>query len=178
MENEKKNYQLVAWTRTVNAQDGPEVHMIPSLHHEMQEPYFDEIGRCQQKERERSGCLDEGLASRFVKVFEENARFMFRTGHYGDGLRFIRKAALYCIPSDDDSWTYRDTDLGSYMYFSGKLHGEFIRLTKEFIALAGKYNRTDILMEKESRNLMEIYRDQTKEDRDLERHLHEMEAWK
>lgn len=177
MENEKKKYQLVAWTRNVTGQTEPEIRMIPSLHLEMQEPYFKEIGRCQQEEKRRSGSIDEELASRFVRIYEQNAGFLFRTGHYGDGLRFLRKAAFYCISSDDHAWTFWDTDLGSYMYFFGKLRGEFIRLVKEFVTLARKYNRLDILAEKESRDLMEIYREQTREEVDMERHLKEMKAW-
>lgn len=177
MENEKKKYQLVAWTRNVTDQKEPEVRMIPSLHLEMQEPYFREIGRCQQEEKRRSGCLDEDLATRFVRVYEQNARFLFRTGYYGDGLRFLRKAAFYCIYSDDQAWTFWDSDLGSYMYFCGKLRGEFLRLVKEFISLARKYNRLDILAEKESRDILEIYGEQTHESLDLERHLEDMKAW-
>lgn len=172
---EKKNYQLVAWTRKLKGQEEPEIHMIPSLHHEMQEPYFDEIARCRKKEE--SGHLDAELARRFVRVYEENARFMFRTGYYGDGLRFLRMAAIYCISSDDHAWTLWDTDLGSYMYFCGELRGEFIRLTKEFINLAHKYGRHDILTEKKSKELLEMFREQTQEDRDLIRHLDEMKCW-
>lgn len=174
---EKKKYQLVAWTRKVKGQDDPEIRMIPSLHHDMQEPYFKEIGRCQQEER-RSGVLDTELASRFVKAYEENAGFLFRTGHYGDGLRFLRLAALYCIYSDDDSWAFWDTDLGSYMYFCGRLREDFLRITREFIALAEKYGRHDILMEKESKELLEVYAGQTSEEKDLNRHLKKMRAWK
>lgn len=177
MENEKKKYQLVAWTHNVTGQKEPEVRMIPSLHLEMQEPYFREIGKCQQEEKRRSGCLDEELAARFVRVYEQNARFLFRTGYYGEGLRFLRKAAFYCIYSDDQAWTFWDTDLGSYMYFCGKLRGEFLRLVKEFITLSRKYNRLDILTEKESMDLLETYRAQTQEEVDLESHLEEMKSW-
>ncbi len=177
MENEKKKYQLVAWTRNVKGQKEPEVRMIPSLHLEMQEAYFREIGKCQQEEKRRSGCLDEELAARFVRVYEQNARFLFRTGYYGEGLRFLRKAAFYCIYSDDQAWTFWDTDLGSYMYFCGKLRGEFLRLVKEFITLSRKYNRIDILTEKESMDLLETYRAQTQEKVDLESHLEEMKSW-
>lgn len=174
---DKKKYQLVAWTRNVKGQDDPEIRMIPSLHLDMQEPYFKEISRCQQEKR-RSGGLDTELASRFVKAYEENARFLFRTGHYGDGLRFLRLAALYCIYSDDDSWVFWDTDLGSYMYLCGRLREDFLCITREFLALAEKYGRHDILMEKESKELLEIYAGQTSEERDLNRHLKKMRAWK
>lgn len=172
---EKKNYQLVAWTRRIEGQNEPEVRMIPSLHHEMQEPYFEEIARCRQEEA--SGHADPSLARRFVKVYEDNARFMFRTGCYSDGLRFLRMAALYCISSDDQAWTFWDTDLGSYTYFCGELRGEFLRLSKEFISLAHKYRRPDILAERKSKELLEMFREQTQEEHDLERHLDEMKSW-
>lgn len=173
---EKKNYQLVAWTCKGKDQDEPEIHMIPSLHHEMQEPYFNEIARCQKKEE--SEGLDVTLARKFVRVYEENARFFFRTGYYGDGLRFLRMAAIYCISSDDHAWIFWDTDLGSYMYFCGELRGEFLRLTREFIILAHKYGRHDILAEKKSKDLLEILREQTREKHDLIRYLDEMKCWK
>ncbi len=175
---ENKKYQLVAWTRKVEGKDEHELRMIPSLHHDMQEYYFHEIGRCYQEQEARSGFLDRELATRFMKVFEQNARFLFYTGHYGDALRFLRKAAFYCIFSEDEAWTYWDTDLGNYMYFHGSLLEEFLRLTKEFITLAHKYNRTDILTENESKKLIEIYQEQTAEERDLSLHLKKMRAWK
>ena len=172
---EKKKYQLVAWTRNVEGMEDPEIRMIPSLHHQMQEDYFDEISRCQRKEE--AGCLDAKVARRFVKVYEENARFMFRTGYYSDGLRFLRMAMAYCISSDDHAWTFWDTDLGSYTYFCGKLREEFLRLAKEFIILAHKYGRWDILAEKKSKDLLEIFWEQTKEEGDLNAHLKEMKHW-
>lgn len=174
---EKKKYQLVAWTRNIEGQDGPEVRMIPLLHHEMQEPYYREITKCQQEEKKRSGHIDEELAARFVRIYEETARYMFRTGYYGDGLRFLRMAASYCIWSDDQAWVFWDTDLGSYMYFCGKLRGEFVRLCKDFIVLSQKYGRPDILAEKESEKLLEIFREQTREERDLEKYLDEIKHW-
>ena len=173
---EKKKYELVAWTRNLEGRETPEIRMIPSLHHEMQEPYYREIARCREEE-ERAGKLDEDLASRFVRVYEETARYMFRTGYYGDGLRFLRMAAFYCIWSDDNAWVYWDTDLGSYTYFCGKLRGEFLRLCRELITLAERYQRYDILTERRSRDLLEIFSEQTREDRDLARHLDEMKYW-
>ena len=174
---EKKKYELVAWTRNLEGRDTPEIRMIPSLHHEMQEPYYHEIEKCQEEEK-RSGGIDEELARRFIRVYEQAARYMFRTGYYGDGLRFLRNAAFYCIWSDDNAWVYWDTDLGSYTYFCGRLRGEFLRLCRELIALAERYQRYDILTEDPSRDLLEIFREQTREERDLARHLDEMKPWK
>ncbi len=174
---EMKKYELVAWTRNLEGRDTPEIRMIPSLHHEMQEPYYREIARCREEEEKRSGKIDVDLACRFIRAYEETARYMFRTGYYGDGLRFLRMAAFYCIWSDDDAWVYWDTDLGSYTCFCGRLRGEFLRLCKEMITLACRYGRHDILTERKSKDILDIYREQTREDRDLVRHLNEMKYW-
>ena len=66
---EKKKYELVAWTRNLEGRETPEVRMIPTLHHEMQEPYYQEIARCRDEEKKRSGFIDEELAARFVRTF-------------------------------------------------------------------------------------------------------------
>lgn len=166
-----KKYQLAAWTR--NSGNGVEIRMIPSLHHEMQESYIREIGRCHKMEEE-----GRDVSMRLMKAFEDNADFLFLTGHYGDGLRYIRKAALHCLDSDDNAWCSWDTDLGSYMYFLGKLRDDFFRLCRRFIGLAEKYGRSDIFIEPESVHLMEIYNEQIQEDRDLRTHLHKMKVWK
>ena len=65
---EKKKYQLVAWTRNVEGQEDPELRMIPTLHFQMQEPYFDEIARCRKEEKKNNGYIDVELAIRFVKA--------------------------------------------------------------------------------------------------------------
>lgn len=166
-----KKYQLAAWTR--NSDKGVEIRMVPSLHHEMQESFFKEIARCYDKE-EKGIDVSEQL----MRAFEKNADFLLTTGHYGDGLRLIRKAALHCIYSDDDAWYFWDSDLGSYMYFLGKMRKDFLRLCRKFIDLAEAYGRKDILNEPDSVELLTIYMEQTQEDRDLRKHLREMKAWK
>ena len=166
-----KKYQLAAWTRS--SENGLEIRMIPSLHHEMQESYIKEIARCHKMKEE-----GHDVSERLMRAFEKNADFLFLTGHYGDGLRYIRKAALYCLDSDDSAWYCWDTDLGSYMYFLGRLRDDFLRLCRKFIGLAGKYGRSDIFIEPESVHLLEIYNEQTQEDRDLRTHLRKMKVWK
>lgn len=49
---------------------------------------------------------------KFIWAYEHNAEFEFSASHYGNGLRHLCMAALYCIWSDDCNWTYWDTDLG------------------------------------------------------------------
>ena len=166
-----KKYQLAAWTR--NSGNGIEIRMIPSLHHEMQESYIKEIGRCHKMEKE-----GQDVSERLMRAFEDNADFLFLTGHSGDGLRYVRKAALHCIDSDDNAWCSWDTDLGSYTYFLGKLRNDFLRLCIKFIDLADKYGRKDLLSEPESVHLLEIYIEQTQEDRDLRAHMRMMRVWK
>ena len=46
------------------------------------------------------------------------------------------------------------------------------------ITLAERYQRYDILTERRSRDLLEIFREQTREDKDLAHHLKEMKYWK
>ena len=162
---EKKNYELVAWTRKVEGQEDPDLMMIPSLHYEMQRPYIKGIAHSKSNKEK-------------ARLYEQNARFMFKTRYYGDGLRYLCKAALYCVPDEDTSWCVWDTDLGSYMYFFGELRGDFFHLAKEFIGLCHKYGRYDILQEKDSKTLLEIYAGQTQEERDLAEHLKMMKAWK
>jgi len=140
----EKKYQLVAWTANVTDQRNARLYMIPSLHHEMQEPYITGISRCYKELEQRSGSLSLYLASRFVKFFEQNARFMFLTGYYGDGLRYLCKAALYCVRED-------------HSQFCGKLRHEFIRLSEEAIAIARKYSLEEIFLEKDPEQMMDFY---------------------
>ena len=133
----KKKYQPVAWTRNVCDNENARLFMIPSLDWEMQECYFDEIARCRMEAERQSGHIDAALARRFVKVYEENARFFFLTGNSGDGIRFLYKAAMLA---------------------GSKLGSEFRRLCEETIRMAKKYSREDILCEKEVRAMLELYR--------------------
>lgn len=120
---EKKKYELVAWTRKVEGQEDPDLMMIPSLHYEMQGPYIKGIAYSRSKGEK-------------ARIYEQNARFLFKTGYYGDGLRFLCKAALLCVPHSE-------------------LYGEFLRLAEEFITLTRKYGRFDLMCEKDGRNLAE-----------------------
>ena len=155
----EKRHQLVAWTRHAEDNGIPEVRMIPSLHHEMQEPYFRKRG---------------------IRGYEQNAEFDFCTGHYGEGIRRLRQAAIECIMGCDWDldWTGYDNDLGSYDHFIGKNRGEFFRLYGKFMKSIDRYKRQDILIESESLKLRELYNELTRPERDLHRHLREMRAWK
>ncbi len=166
-----KKYQLVAWTRNVTDSENARLNMIPSLEWEIQEPYFREITRCQQEEKEHGGFISLSLARRFVRAYEQNARFEFLTGHFGQGIRWLCKAALYCIWEDGFNWAYWDTDLGSYSCFCGELRHEFARLCKEAVSLAKKHSREDVLLEKEPSMMLEQYLEHTQEERDLQTYL-------
>ena len=172
-----KKYQMVAWTENVTDREKSKLYMIPSLHFEMQAPYFDEISRCREEVRLNSEFVSTKLARRFVRAYEENARYFFLTGYEGDGLRFLCKAALYCIREDDLNWTYWDTDLGHYSCFCGELRHEFTRLCRECLKLAEKHSLHHILLEKEPRLMMELFLEHTQEERDIARHLRKMKAW-
>lgn len=166
-----KKYQLVAWTRNVKENDGPEIRMIPSLLHEMEEPYSTEIRRL---------INNDGSARELADAYERNADFLFKSGQYGEGIRLLRQAAVTCIMNCDwdMDWCDFDTDLGSYDYFTGKTRGDFFRLYGKYRRMAVRYRRQDILLEKESSRLEELYEGQTSHERDLSRHLHAMKVWK
>ena len=131
----EKKYQLVAWTRNVTERKSARLFMIPSLDHQMQEPYFNEIAMCSKERQRHKGHIDVSLARRFANVYEQNARFYFLTGNSGDGIRFLFKAAKFCQP---------------YLRF------EYVRLRDEALQMARRYSREDILQETEVRRIMQL----------------------
>ena len=139
MEMNEKKYQIVAWTR--NTKDGEvEVRMIPEVHHQVQKHLFDGIAECNRKG-------DSSLARR-VLLLEQSGDFNLMTGHYGEGLRFLRSAALAS--------------------FHSQIRWDFRRLYEKFHEMVRKYCRPDILMEKESRLLEDLYEGQARVGKDLQ----------
>jgi hypothetical protein len=167
----EKKYQLVAWTRKSSEEELPELRLIPSLHHELQEKYIREISRYLNSDE-----YIENRSQKLAELYEMNADFYFITGHYGDGIRFLCKAALYSI--DDDQWVEYDTDLGSYSCLCGFSGQEFNRLYDRFRTMVKKYRRHDILLENEPQLIEKIHDDLAREDKDLLKHLKRMKAWK
>jgi hypothetical protein len=150
MEMNEKKYELVAWTR--NTGNGEvEVRMTPELHHQAQEHLFKGIAECRRKGN--SALLQK------VHLLEQSGDFNLMTGHYGEGLRFLRAAALACLEPDSER-TVLDHESGSYPYFSGRTRWEFLRLYGKFHKMVRKFSRTDILMEKESGLLKDLYEGQ------------------
>ena len=135
----KKRYQLVAWTRNVGKEE-VEVRMIPQLHHQTQEHLFNGIAECNRKGR-------SALARRIL-LLEQSADFNLMTGHYGEGLRFLRTTALACLEPTRKRATPNKE--------------EFRRLYNKFHEMVRKYSREDILMEMESRLLEERHLEQAK----------------
>ena len=133
----EKRYQLVAWTRNVGKGE-VEVRMSPELHHQTQEHLFDSIAECNRKGK--SGKV------RKISLLEQSADFNMMTGHYGEGLRFLRAAALACLNSDE-KWIVKQ---------------EFQRLYDKFHEMIRKHGREDILIEMESRLLEERHLEQKK----------------
>ena len=157
----ERKYQLVAWTRNITDPENARLYMIPSLEYEMQGPFIEEIGRCQQEAKKHGGRISPELARRFVRVYEQNAGFEFLLGHHGAGVRWLCIAALYCIWEDDCNWAYYDTGHGCYSYFCGELRHEFVRLCEEGIRLAKKYRREDVLQERTPGRMLELYFEHT-----------------
>ena len=174
----ERKYQLVAWTRNITDPENARLYMIPSLEYEMQGPFIEEIGRCQQEAKKHGGRISPELARRFVRVYEQNAGFEFLLGHHGAGVRWLCIAALYCIWEDDCNWAYHDNDLGRYSRFCGELRHEFVRLCEKALALARKYRCEYVLQEKSPKRMMDYYLEHTCEDRDLQAHLKEVACWK
>ena len=127
----EKRYQLVAWTRNVGKGE-VEVRMSPELHHQTQEHLFEGIAECNRKGK-------SGMA-RKISLLELSADFNLMTGHYGEGLRFLRSAALAC--------------------FHSQIRWDFLRLYEKFHKMVKKFRRPDILTEQESRLLEDLHQGQ------------------
>ena len=127
----EKRYQLVAWTRNVGKGE-VEVRMSPELHHQTQEHLFEGIAECNRKGK-------SGMA-RKISLLEQSADFNLMTGHYGEGLRFLRSAALAC--------------------FHSQIRWDFLRLYEKFHKMVKKFRRPDILTEQESRLLEDLHQGQ------------------
>ena len=174
----ERKYQLVAWTQNVNDNENARLYMIPSLECEVQADLVTDLTFIHREEHKSHSHISLDLARRAIKAYENMSRFEILTGHAGDGIRYLFFAANYCIWEDDCNWVYYDTDLGSYSYLCGELRHEFIRLCKEGIRLARKHRREDVLMEDKPRQMLELYYEQTQEERDLWQHLKEVSCWK
>lgn len=127
MEMNEKKYQIVAWTR--NTKDGEvEVRMIPEVHHQTQAHLFNGIAECNRK--------GDSAQGRRVLLLEQSGDFNLMTGHYGEGIRFIRAAALAC--------------------FHSQARWDSLRLYEKFHKMVKKFCRPDILTEQESRLLEDL----------------------
>ena len=177
----EKKYQLVAWTKNITDKENARLYVIPSVKHDLIEPFITEVTKCRDQQEKGGGHICLKLARRFIRVYEQSARFEILTGNIADAIRFLLLAADYCIKedelNDDLNWVYYDTDLGNYSYFCGKLRNVFISYCEEALSLAHKYGFEHILYEKTPKRILELYWEQTAERRDLERHMKEMSAW-
>ena len=165
----EKKYQLVAWTKNITDKENARLYVVPSVKLDLIEPLIREVTECRKQQEKDGGYLSSELARRFIRVYEQSARLEILTGNIDDAIRFFLQAANYCIWEDDDNWVYYDTDLGSYIYFCGKLRNEFIWHCEKAISLARKYGLEYILEEKDPKRTMEHYWEQTQMERDLER---------
>ena len=174
----EKKYQLVAWTKNITDKENARLYVIPSVKNDLIEPLITEVTECRNQMENDGGYISLELARRFIRVYDQSARLEILTGNIDDAIRFLLQAADYCIWEDDFNWVYYDTDLGNYSLFCGELRHEFEWYCEEAISLAHKYGLEQILDEKMPERTLELYREHTKEERDLERHLKKMSAWK
>ena len=173
----EKKYQLVAWTENIADSDNARLYMTPSLECEVNSDLVKDLSYVHREEYKFDGPISIDLARRAVRACENMSRFKILTCHPGDGIRYLFFAAKYCILEDDFNWAYYDTDLGNYSYFCGELRHEFVRLCEEGVRLAKKYKREDILQERTPKHMLDMYLEHTQEERDLDVHLREVEAW-
>ena len=150
----ERKYQLVAWTENITDKEDARLYMIPSLECEVQADLVTDLTFIHREEYKFHGPISLDLARRAVRAYENMSRFEILAGHPGDGIRYIICAARYCIMEDDLNWAYYDTDL------------------------ARKYRREDILQEVKPKQMLELYFEHTQEERDLNVHMKEVEAWK
>ena len=174
----ERKYQLVAWTENITDKEDARLYMIPSLECEVQADLVIDLTFIHREEYKFDGPASLDFSRRAVLAYERMSRFEILAGHPGDGIRYLFFAAWYCIWEDDRDWVYYDTDLGSYSYFCGELRHEFIRLCEEGLRLAKKFRREDVLQEGKPRRMLEMYYEQTQEERDLEQHIKDMSCWK
>ena len=174
----ERNYQLVAWTENITDKEDARLYMIPSLECEVQADLVTDLTFIHKEEYKFDGPVSLDLARRAVLAYERMSRFEILTGHTGDGIRYLFFAAWYCIWEDDRDWGYYATDLGSYSYFCGELRHEFIRLCEEGMRLAKKFRREDVLLEGKPKQILELYFEHIREERDLNLHMKEVESWK
>ena len=174
----ERKYQLVAWTENVTDNENARLFMTPSLKSEAQASLIEDIAEIHKEERRSHGIISIDLARRAVTAFEKMSRFEILTGNSGEGIRYLFCAARYCILEDDCNWAYNDTDRGSYSRFCGELRHEFVRLCEEGMRLAKKFKREDVLLETVPKQMLELYSEHTREERDLELYLEEVRPWK
>ena len=167
----EKKYQLVAWTE--NVRDGRNVRLdvVPSVENELIEAYANEVEECRRRLKKNGGRMDRQTAERFVRVYEQSARFDILVGNMASAIRFLLLAADYCIFEDDLNWAYYDTDLGHYSRFCGELREDFVRLCEEALTLAREHGFEHILNEEASRHTLKLYLEHTREEREMERYL-------
>ena len=174
----ERKYQLVAWTENATDSENARLFMTPSLKSEAQASLIEDIAEIHKEERRSHGIISIDLAIRAVTAFEKMSRFEILTGNSGEGIRYLFCAARYCILEDDCNWAYSDSDLGSYSRFCGELRHEFVRLCEEGMRLAKKFKREDVLLETVPKQMLELYSEHTREERDLDHYLKEVRPWK
>ena len=151
----EKKYQLVAWTRDVADKKRARVFMTPSLEHEMQEPYFNEIWECSNEEIRLHGHISASLARRYSWAYEQNAHFHILTGRYGDAIRRLSMAALYCTWAD--GFELAESDHRQRSRSHRELWMEFVRLAEEMQKLAEEHMLEGVLREERPSEVMAIY---------------------
>ena len=170
MENNQKHYELVAWTRKMEPryeqqqnnssewEQEYQLRLIHSLHLDAQYEYIMAAMECQKAEQ----CPENTI--RLVAALVKSARYLFLTGEYAGGIRFLLITAEYCLAAEKQYSTNNDHDTGGHVH--GEMMQDFIYYYGEALRLAGKYRREDILMEESFRGLREVFMRMTELERE------------
>ena len=143
----EKKYELVAWTRNVTDSENARLFIAPSVRVEMYEAYMSECAACRKELEDNHGRFTLQLARRFVRVYDQSARFEVLIGDFPWAIRFLLMAADYCTYGDDR------------IKANDELRSEFMRLCEDAVTLASRHGLEYILVnEEDPKRTIEAYR--------------------
>lgn len=153
MENNSKNYQLVAWTEQGH------VRMIPSLACEREYELLDEVIRakkeldCKMSKRDRHGRFTispkeeiEGFIA-ISRAYEKVADYYTETGKIRDAYQMLTDAANCCTGCSDWLWIYDDNSFYPTIPLLRRfyaMHGRVLQLVRQHLSLWKLYRGSSL----------------------------------
>ena len=160
-------YQLVAYTRNIADKENARLYLTPSLESEVQASLFNDLSQIRKEEYKCHEKISINLARRIIRTYRNMSRFKILTGHSGNGIRYLFFAAWYCI-MEDGNRAYYMTYQSSHSHLYVELRHEFASLCEEAVILAQKHGLEHILKEAKPKRILELYKEHTQRERDLE----------